>query len=80
MCTQARLVQASRTSDWFGMSHGTGPQPNVILEAGTPAYLEVSVDPAAHGEAGLGKIHRMVWMETESGQELQFNLTAYVTP
>lgn len=80
MCTRARLVQTDRTSAWFGMPHRGAPLPavNFTLLAATPAYLEVSVDPAAHGEAGLGPIQRGVRLTTAGGQELPFTLTAHV--
>lgn len=80
MCTKARLVQAEKVSEWFGMSHGnTRPKINVPLEPDRPAYLEVSVDPAAHGEAGLGPIQRGIMLKTAGGQELQFVVSATVT-
>lgn len=67
-------------SAWFGMPHGTAARPaaNIQLRARQPAFLEVSVDPAAHGEQGLGAIRRGVRLTTKSGQELQFVLTANV--
>ncbi len=51
---------------------------NFRLVAGQPAHLEVTIDPAAHGEAGLGPIRRGVTVKTTSGQELQFELAAQV--
>lgn len=80
MCTVARLVQGAAVSSWFGMpmqdSHN--PAANVRLRSGEPAYLEVVINPAAHGEAGLGPIGRGVLLETESGQRLLFDLRALV--
>ncbi len=79
MCTNARLVQGGRTSQWFGMPMTNNPPPaNVRLSDDEPAYLEVSIDPAAHGEAGLGQIARAVFLRTADGQELRFDLTAIV--
>ncbi len=79
MCTSARLVQAGRESAWFGMPmQGTPPPANVRLRPGEPAYLEVRIDPAAHGEAGLGRIQREVLLRTASHQDLRFELTATV--
>ncbi len=54
------------------------PPANVRLAAGQPTYLEVSIDPAAHGEAGLGPIARAVFLRTADGQDLRFDLTATV--
>lgn len=72
-------MQADRTSAWFGMSMAnTAPSARVRLEDGLPAYLEVSVDPAAHGDAGLGPVRRSVMLRTASGQTLQFEVAAYV--
>jgi hypothetical protein len=56
------------------------PPANVRLSQDQPAYLEVTVDPVAHGERGLGPIQRAVLLKTASGQELRFDLAAHVTP
>jgi hypothetical protein len=79
MCTRARLVQGGFVSDWFGAPSPTKPPVSVQLTAGEPAYLEMTVDPAAHGDAGLGPITRVVLIQTASGQNLQFVTTAQVT-
>lgn len=79
MCTQARLVQAGQVSDWLGMSHdGAPPALRIPLRAGQPATLEVRIDPAAHGDAGLGPIERGVRVVTAGGQALEFVLRAQV--
>jgi hypothetical protein len=52
--------------------------PNFKLNPNQPAYLEVSIDPAAHGEKGLGPIKRGVNMQTLGEQNLKFELTAQV--
>ena len=81
MCTRARLVQADQTYPWSGMNHDpSAAPPPVQLTAGQPAYLEVSIDPAAHGEGGVGPITRMAYLKTASGQELEFELRAEVLP
>lgn len=80
MCTRARLVQADQTSEWLGMSHAGGRAPiNVALTPNTPAYVEISVDPAAHGPAGAGPWTRVVALKTAAGQEVQFTVKALVT-
>ncbi len=43
-----------------------------------PAYLEARIDPAAHGEGGLGKITRVVYLKTAGGQEMEFELHAEI--
>jgi hypothetical protein len=80
MCTSARLVQADNVSEWYGMSHQSSPVPraNIQLMPDSPAYLEVTIDPAAHGEAGLGRVVRAVMLETAGGQKVQFLMTADV--
>ena len=79
MCTKARLVQADNVSNWFGMTHdGPADVPNVKLLSGQSAYLEVQIDPAAHGERGLGAIERGVAVTTAGGQRLEFVLKAVV--
>lgn len=81
MCTKARVVQGEQVSGWFGMTHGGLPQVvSVPLKPGVPAYLEVEMDPAAHGPAGVGAVERGVIVETAGGQELQFVLAANITP
>ena len=81
MCTSARLVQADRASNWSGMSHDpAAPQEQFRLLPNQPAYLEARIDPAAHGEGGLGKITRVVYLKTAGGQELEFELHADVVP
>jgi len=63
------------------MAHETGAQkPNFKLAGGQPAYLEVRIDPAAHGQAGIGPWTRGIAVGTASGQRLEFVLTANVTP
>jgi hypothetical protein len=80
MCTKARLVQADQPSEWFGMSHGAGAAVvNVPLAVGQPAYLEVSIDPTAHGPDAVGPMQRGVMVQTSEGQELQFVLAANLT-
>lgn len=80
MCTRARLVQGSNVSPWFGMPMPNAPvsDADVRIEPGEDAYLEVTIDPAAHGEAGLGQIQRGIRLTTTGGQELNFTLTANV--
>jgi hypothetical protein len=73
-------VQADQVSEWLGMSHDGGRRRiGVALEPNVPAYVEISIDPAAHGDAGVGPWTRMVALRTAAGQELQFTVRANVT-
>ena len=76
MCTQARLVQADKASAWFGMPMANAaPVPaNFTLREGTPAFLEVTVDPAAHGPQGIGPIRRGITLKLAGGRELNFEV------
>jgi hypothetical protein len=61
------------------MSHTGLVQPvRFALQSSRPATLEVTIDPAAHGEAGLGSIERGVSVATAGGQTLEFVLRAQV--
>lgn len=81
MCTTARLVQAGTASRWLGMPHGAAAtDPSVTIQPGADAYLEVRYDPAAHGPAGVGPTRRGIFLRTDGGQELNFEINAVVTP
>jgi len=63
------------------MVHEQGAQkPDIKLVAGQPAYLEVRIDPAAHGQGGAGPWTRGIAVTTAGGQRLEFIVTANVTP
>jgi hypothetical protein len=81
MCTKGRLVQADRQTDWFGMTHSAAPPTTVSfdLKSGESAYLEVKIDPAAHGPDAIGPIERGVSVKLASGQIFTVDLTANVT-
>jgi hypothetical protein len=80
MCTKGRLVQANRQTDWFGLTHD-GPSTTVSfdLKSGEPTYLEVKIDPAAHGPDAIGPIERGVSVKLASAQVLSFDLKANIT-
>ncbi len=80
MCTLARLVQGATASEWYSMPMKDSSLTNTStrLRSGEPAYVEVTIDPAAHGDAGLGPMQRSVLLQTESGQRIQLDLTAEV--
>jgi hypothetical protein len=73
-------VQADRQTDWFGMTH-TGPATTVSfdLKSGEPAYLEVKIDPAAHGPDAIGPIERGVSVKLVTGQVFTVDLKANIT-
>lgn len=81
MCTVATLVKGDKRFGPYGMpGHGFIPKMGEELAPGEEATVEVVFDPAAHGPAGVGKIERVVVIETGSGQPLQLQFAAVVTP
>lgn len=83
MCTVASLtMQDGQKFGPFGMPGHGGPSGKIstTLEPGQEAELEVIFDPAAHGPAGVGAIDRVAYIETATGQKLELNFTATVTP
>ncbi len=80
MCTTATLIVGSERAGPFGMpGHGFIPSIDQTIPPGEEASLEVVFDPTAHGPAGVGRIDRVVTVET-SGGPLQFGIKANVTP
>jgi hypothetical protein len=82
MCTEATLVTASgRKQGPFGMP-GHGPLKAVSgqIGPGETALLEVVFDPAAHGPSGVGRIERVITVETEGAAPLELGMVAMVRP
>lgn len=81
MCTTASLVMGdNKRSGPFGMpGHGFVPKINKSLAPGEEAVIEVVFDPAAHGPAGVGRIERVVYVESGS-DALELGFTALVRP
>jgi hypothetical protein len=80
MCTTATLNTADESFGPFGMpGHGFIPSINAIIQPQQEANIEVVFDPAAHGPAGVGRIERIVVLETD-GEPLEFSISATVTP
>lgn len=72
-------MQAGKASPWAGMEHGVLLRwPTWPLRAG-PATLEVTIDPAAHGDDAVGPLSRGVYLKTSDGKELDLELTATLT-
>lgn len=80
MCTTASITSADGYEGPFGMpGHGVVPRINLTIAPGETASVDVTFDPAAHGPAGVGRIARLVTLETENGT-LALNIAAQVTP
>jgi len=82
MCTTAELITASgRTQGPFGMpGHGPLKPATGQLAPGETALLKVVFDPAAHGPAGVGRIERVVTVETKGTAPLELGFVAMVRP
>lgn len=91
MCTEGKLTFGS-PSTGSGQPKKVGPfgmpghggigiiKANETLAPGEEAELEIFFDPAAHGPAGIGRIERVVTIETDSGKPLEVAFAATVTP
>lgn len=82
MCTEASLLMPrGLRMGPFGMpGHGMIPTINQELAPGEEATIEVTFDPAAHGPAGVGRIERMIYLETDAAAPFVLRITANVTP
>src|SRR3989338_9291809 len=81
MCTTATLAIGSKQFGPFGMpGHGATPLINQTINPNEEASVEVVFDPAAHGPAGVGRIQRVVTLENNSGQQVELQFSAAVTP
>lgn len=82
MCTTATLITASgRRQGPFGMpGHGPLKPATGEIAPGETVLLEVVFDPAAHGPSGLGRIERVVTVETRGERPLELWMAAMVRP
>jgi hypothetical protein len=82
MCTSALLVEADgSTKGPFGMaSMGAPTATDDTVKIGESRIVRVVYDPNAHGPAGVGKIDRFITLTDASGNTLQFEIKALVTP
>jgi len=81
MCTDAIFVQNGKSSGPFGMpGHGFTPPLKKSIASGEEVVISVTFDPAAHGPAGVGKIERVVRLETKDKGALELEIMANVTP
>jgi len=82
MCTTAYFLDAGgEKSGPFGMlGMGFVPKLNKTIKAGEAVEVEVVYDPNAHGPAGVGMIDRFVYLSDDSGEKLELEIKANVTP
>jgi len=82
MCTKAYFVLPDgKTKGPFSMpGMGYVPPLNETIKAGESRIIRIVYDPNAHGPAGVGFIDRFVTITDESGNELQLEIKATVTP
>jgi len=82
MCTTAYLEVGNKRRGPFGMPGHGGALTTTYqkIASGEAAEVEVVFDPAAHGPAGVGKISRVVTIETEEGVPVELSFEANVTP
>lgn len=59
--------------------HGPIPTFSETLASDDRAEVEVVFDPAAHGPAGVGRLNRVVYLETSAGKK-EIRFSANVTP
>lgn len=80
MCTTAVFVKDGKRHGPYGMEgHGIIPRVNQTLAPGESAEIEVIFNPAAHGPAGLGRVTRTVYLETDT-YSYELNFAANVGP
>jgi len=81
MCTTATLTVGENVFGPVGMpGHGAVPKFDAVILPGDQGSVEVIFDPTAHGPAGVGKISRVVTLETGDGTPIEFSFAANVTP
>lgn len=83
MCTTALIMKSDgSTNGPFGMAgHGDSvPPANEIIKAGESRIIRVIFDPNAHGPVGVGPIDRFITLTDTSGNALQLEIKANVTP
>jgi len=82
MCTAAYFIRPDGSKNGpFGMpGMGFVPKLNETIKKGQSAEIEVVYDPNAHGPAGVGMIDRFVFLEDASGNKIQLEIKANVTP
>ena len=81
MCTTATLTTKEGTAGPFGMpGHEAIPTISQTVAPNEEASIEAIFDPAAHGPAGVGRVRRSIYIETDSQKEpLELVFEANVT-
>jgi hypothetical protein len=80
MCTTATLLKGGRAWGPYGMpGHGVIPKIGEAVTSGEEADVAIAFDPAAHGPAGVGRVMRSIYLETNDGK-LELKFSALVTP
>lgn len=81
MCTEAFISLRGKRHGPFGMpGHGMMHRVGETLAPGEETSVEAIFDPAAHGPAGVGKISRIVTVETGDNEKVDFAFSAEVLP
>ncbi len=77
MCTVASVIDAAGTTYGpFGMPGHDGLSSETIsVNGGESIIVEAVFDPAAHGPQGVGKIKRVVYLDTNSVDQPQIQIT-----
>ena len=82
MCTTAVWIDPDgQTAGPFGMpGHGSIPTIKETLAPNDAATVAVTFDPAAHGPSGIGRVERLIYLETDNAEPLILKFTVNVTP
>lgn len=68
MCTTASVTEedGKRHGEYGMQGHGPTEEANIEILPGKSVALEAVFDPAAHGPDAIGKVKRVVYLETNS--------------
>lgn len=81
MCTNVSLMMGGKKMGPYGMpGHGFIPKINQMMNPGEEAEIEIVFDPTAHGPAGIGKVDRVVYVESDKSALLELKFSVTVTP
>lgn len=81
MCTTVSLITSGGEFGPMGMpGHGPLPEFKAELQPGQEAEVEIAFDPAAHGPAGVGRIARSVYLQSNGRTALELGIAAFVRP
>ena len=81
MCTNAYIIKPdSSMKGPFSMAGHGASSIDEVIKAGENRIVRVVFDPNAHGPAGIGNIDRFISLTDTSGNTLQLEIKALVTP